>query len=73
MKRLAISAALFPAAASAHPGHHLFDSATTLVAHLLSEPEHVAIIVAAVFAVGWLAASLRHRRHNPGHPDRRLS
>ncbi|MEW6133502.1 MAG: hypothetical protein AB1591_10135 [Pseudomonadota bacterium] len=66
MKRFAILAALFPAAASAHPGRHLFDSAVALMAHLLSEPDHVAMLAGGVVAIGWLlAASLRRRRHTP--------
>jgi hypothetical protein len=70
MKRLAILAALFPAAASANPGHHLFDSAVALMAHLLSEPDHVAMLAGVLFALGWLALRARGSRRKS---DRRAS
>jgi hydrogenase/urease accessory protein HupE len=64
MKRLIILASLFPAVAWAHPGPHLFDSVTALLAHILSEPDHVAMIAGTVFALGWLVAAVRRSRRN---------
>lgn len=64
MKRLAILAGFFPAAAWAHPGHHLFDSIAGFVAHLLSEPDHVAMIVGAGLGIGWLLTAAVRRRRN---------
>jgi hydrogenase/urease accessory protein HupE len=62
MKRLAMLAGCFPAVAWAHPGHHLFDSIAGYVAHLLSEPDHVAMIAGAGLGLGWLVTTALRRR-----------
>ena len=63
MKRVAMLLAMFPVVAWAHPGHHLFSSAASYMAHLLSEPDHVAMIVAAGLGMVWLIGS-RRKKHN---------
>jgi hypothetical protein len=62
MKRLAILGGFFPAAAWAHPGRHVFDPVAALAAHLLSEPDHVAMIVGAGLGIGWIVFSVLRRR-----------
>lgn len=49
MKRLALALTLLPSAALAHPGDH---DATGLW-HLLTEPDHLAMIAVAVAALGY--------------------
>lgn len=62
MKRLAILACCVPAAAWAHPGHHAFDSIVAYVAHLLGEPDHVALLAGTVLLCVWaVRAGLRRR------------
>lgn len=65
-----LAVALSPIAASAHPGHldqpvHGFAQA---IAHLLTEPDHLALIAAAV-AIAVLA-SRRMRRRSRERDDR---
>ncbi len=62
MKQLAILVACFPAVAWAHGGHHLFDSVTALMAHLLSEPDHAAMLGAVLLAIGWMVVTVLGRR-----------
>jgi hydrogenase/urease accessory protein HupE len=50
MNRLAPALTLLPSAALAHPGDH---NATGLL-HLLSEPDHLAMLAAVVAVLGYL-------------------
>lgn len=62
MKTLILIAGLFPVAAWAHPGHHDFDSLFATLRHLLSEPDHVAMIVALGLGLLWLGRAVVQRR-----------
>jgi len=55
MKRLIAFAALVPSAALAHPGDHSHAGVTANLRHLLTEPDHLAMLAAAVLAVALLA------------------
>lgn len=57
MKRLAILAAVIPTAALAHPGGHHFSEWM----HILTEPDHLAMIGAGVAVVAYGAVKLRSR------------
>jgi hydrogenase/urease accessory protein HupE len=48
MKRIFPVALLTPTAALAHPGDHGGFSVQAILTHLLSEPDHLALAVAAV-------------------------
>ena len=59
--KTATLALLTPAVCLAHDGDHgsnWFDA----LAHLLTEPDHLLGIVAAVLAVGWLVRKVRRSR-----------
>jgi hydrogenase/urease accessory protein HupE len=55
MKRLIAFAALVPSAALAHPGDHSHAGVAANLHHLLTEPDHLAMLAAAVLAVALLA------------------
>lgn len=59
---IAACVALAPLAASAHPGHldQPVHGVAQAIAHLLSEPDHLAMIAAAV-AIGLLARRITRR------------
>lgn len=73
IKSIAVFSALFSPFAYAHPGEHHADFLAT-IAHLLSEPDHLALALIAV-AAGVAGARLYRRRaqsrsHNKHHPER---
>lgn len=57
MKRLAALLALAPTAALAHPGEHRFAD----LVHLVSEPDHLAMIALGVVVVAYTVYKLRSR------------
>ena len=57
MKRLAALCALAPGAALAHPGDHRFAN----LSHLVSEPDHLAMIALGAALVAYAAYKLRSR------------
>jgi hydrogenase/urease accessory protein HupE len=61
MRIAAIAVWLLPEAAWAHPGHHAFLSLHAYLAHLLSQPDHVAMIVAAGVGIVWIVRKARRR------------
>jgi hydrogenase/urease accessory protein HupE len=65
MKTLILMAGLFPVAAWAHPGHHHFESLLATLRHLLSEPDHVAVIAAALgLGLLWAGRLVAQRRRS---------
>ena len=59
---VALSAALVPAAALAHPGdHHALDLAAGL-RHILTEPDHLMTLAALALVLGSLFVGRRARR-----------
>jgi hypothetical protein len=58
MIRLALILAALPMPALAHPGNHVWGD----LAHLLSEPDHAAMLILAALAVGYGAFKLWSRR-----------
>jgi hydrogenase/urease accessory protein HupE len=57
MKRLATAVTLLPSAALAHPGDHH----TTGLWHVLTEPDHLAMIAAVVAVLGYAVYKLKSR------------
>ncbi|KAF0173606.1 MAG: hypothetical protein FD162_1583 [Rhodobacteraceae bacterium] len=57
MKRLAVLLTLTPTLALAHPGDHRFAN----LVHLVSEPDHLAMIALGVALVVYTAYKLRSR------------
>jgi hydrogenase/urease accessory protein HupE len=63
MKRLLIAAGIVTTSASgtlAHPGEHGFSVSGSLF-HLLTEPDHLAVLVAAIAVAAALFYALRRR------------
>jgi hypothetical protein len=59
---LTLAALLFPAAALAHPGGHGGFTLGRMMAHMTSEPDHVAVVLAVLVLGGalcWRAWSRR--------------
>jgi hydrogenase/urease accessory protein HupE len=72
-KSIAATSVLFSPLAHAHPGEH-HGGILNAIAHLLSEPDHLAMALFAV-VLGVLGARLYHRRaqtrnHNKTHGKR---
>lgn len=62
MKRFLAIALFAPTAAFAHPGDHSGLSVQQVVAHITSEPDQVALIVAALAAGAYLIYRTRERK-----------
>ena len=63
MKRILTTMAfLSPSAALAHPGEHARLSVGAFLTHLVSEPDHVALIVAALAVPVLVARRFRARK-----------
>lgn len=56
MKNTLLLLMLLPAQAHAHPGDH-HGGFLSAITHLLSEPDHFALLVVAVVGAVWLAVS----------------